>query len=154
MKKKIFLGLIIVLAFMQFKSVDKTNPPIVEQQDFFARNNAPEEIKALFKNACYDCHSNETKYPWYFNVAPVSWWTRGHIDHAREEMNFSIWKTFNAKKQSHLMEECIEKISEKEMPLLSYIIAHPEARISEDERNQMATWLKSINVNKYEDDED
>lgn len=154
MKKKIFLGLIIILALMQFKSVDKTNPPLIAEQDFFSTNTAPAEIKALFKNACYDCHSNETKYPWYFNVAPISWWTRAHIDNAREELNFSIWNTYSAKKRSHKIEESAEKITDKEMPLLSYIIAHPEARISEEERGIMATWLNSINGNEVGDDED
>ncbi|NNC85963.1 MAG: heme-binding domain-containing protein [Bacteroidia bacterium] len=147
MKKKILAGIIIVFALIQFKTVDKTNPETDSAQDFLAVNNASIEMENLFKNACYDCHSNVTRYPWYFSVAPISWWTRGHIDHARGNLNFSIWQTYQQKKQDYKLEESIEIINKKWMPPKTYKMMHAEARLSDEEREKMVSWMKSINNN-------
>jgi hypothetical protein len=76
-------------------------------------------------------------------VAPVSWWVKGHIDHGREHLNFSIWGDYDAKKQAHKLEEAVEFVEETKMPLLSYIIAHPEARISEEARAELVKWFRN-----------
>lgn len=147
MKKKKWLKyigalLLGVLFVMQFFPIDKTNPPFEEADDFISIESPPTAIATMIKDACYDCHSNRTKYPWYTSIAPLSWWIQGHIDHGRGEMNFSEWGQYDDGKRKHKLEECSEKTEATEMPLLSYIIAHPEARLSTEERADLVAWFK------------
>lgn len=134
-------GLLVILIGMQFFPIDKTNPPINEADTFEALENPPQEIAMILKKACNDCHSNATKYPWYTNVAPLSWWIKGHIDHGRGELNFSEWGTYNLRKKLHKMEEVAEEVEATKMPLLSYAIAHSEAFISKEERAALVKWF-------------
>lgn len=143
MLKRILLGLVAVLVILQFFRIDKTNPPLDQPNDFITQTNPPQEIAALLKDACYDCHSHETKYPWYTNIAPVSWWIKDHIDEAREHLNFSIWGTYEAKKRAHKLEECYEEVEEKHMPLKSYTWMHPEAKLDESQRSKLVKWFKA-----------
>ncbi|HFC00060.1 MAG TPA: cytochrome C [Phaeodactylibacter sp.] len=143
-RKTIFLILLGVFILMQFFRIDKTNPPVDAKLDFININQPPENISKMIKSACYDCHSYETKYPWYSNIAPVSWWLKGHIDEARGELNFSEWGSYSAKKASHKMEEAMEEVEEKEMPLTPYVIAHSEAKLSEEQRAALVGFFKKI----------
>lgn len=140
--KRILLGLIAVLVIIQFFRIDKTNPPLDPPNDFINVQNPPQQIAKLLKDACYDCHSHESKYPWYTNVAPVSWWVKSHINEGREHLNFSTWGTYPLKKRAHKLEECYEEVEEKHMPLKSYTWAHPEARLTEDQRATLVSWFK------------
>lgn len=144
MKKKIFIALLILLALAQFKRIDKSNPPIIEEQDFFTVNEAPAEIKDLIQTACYDCHSHTTNYPWYSNLSPVSWWLKDHITEGRSHMNFSTWAAMDPSDRDHALEECQEVLEEKEMPMLPYMIAHNEAWIDEEQRAELAAYFKSL----------
>ena len=142
-KRNILIALVIILIIMQFFSIDKTNPSIDQAKDFLTVENTPTEVAQLFKIACYDCHSNETKYPWYTSVAPISWFIKGHIDNGREVLNFSTWSDYNAKQKSHKMEEIIEVVDGKEMPMLTYWMIHWDAKISEEQRKQITDWVKT-----------
>ncbi len=144
MVKKILLGLVAVLIIIQFFRIDKTNPPVDNSQDFMTLTSPPAEVAQIMKDACYDCHSHETAYPWYTNVAPVSWWIKKHINEGREHLNFSIWGTYTAKKADHKLEECYEEVEEGEMPLNSYTWAHAEARLTDTQREQLVSWFKSL----------
>ncbi len=142
MIKKIVIGCIALLVIIQFIRIDKTNPAVVIENDFIVQTNPPEHIQTILKTSCYDCHSNESTYPWYTNVAPISWWVKQHINEAREELNFSEWGTFNAKRQKHKLEECFEMIEENEMPLPSYLIVHSEAKLTTEQKNELVAWFK------------
>ena len=96
----------------------------------------------MLRSACYDCHSHETSYPWYSNLAPVSWWLKNHVNEGREHLNFSVWADYNAKKADHKLEECFEEVAKEGMPLKSYPLTHPEARLSEEQRAKLVTWFK------------
>lgn len=146
MLKKIGLGLLAVLVIIQFFRIDKENPEVIPRKDFITQTNPPENIKTIIRNACYDCHSNTTKYPWYSNVAPISWWLKHHIDEGREELNFSEWTDYNLKKQLHKLEECWEMIEEGEMPLESYLITHDEAELSAEEKELLIEWFKTLGI--------
>ena len=148
MAKKVLIGLLIVFALIQFIRIDKTNPPVDSTKDFLVITSAPEDVQQMVKASCYDCHSNESKYPWYSNVAPVSWWVKDHIIEAREELNFSEWGTYEWKRMDHKMEECVEEIEEHEMPLKPYVLAHQEANLSEDQRAQLMDWFNHLRQNK------
>ena len=140
--KNVLLILLGVLLLIQFFRIDKTNPPVNPGQDFLQMAGPPAELGTLIKEACYDCHSNETKYPWYTNVQPVAWWVKDHIDEGREHLNFSEWGTYNARKRAHKMEEAVEETKEGEMPLNSYTWAHASARLSDEQRRQLASWFQ------------
>jgi len=142
MLKKIGLGLFAIFVIIQFFRIDKENPEVVPRKDFITQETPPESVQTMLKNACYDCHSNETKYPWYSNVAPISWWLADHIEEGREELNFSEWADYPLKKQIHKMEECWEMLEEGEMPLESYLITHSEAELTSDQKEMLIEFFK------------
>lgn len=146
MKKKILIGVVIVLVGIQFITIDKTNPPVDASKDFMTITDPPAEVEKLIRTSCYDCHSNESTYPWYSNVAPVSWWVKDHINEAREELNFSEWGTYEWKRTDHKLEECAEEVDEGEMPLKSYLIAHSEARLSDEDRAKLVDWFLYVRL--------
>ncbi len=92
--KKIVIGIVVIFLGIQFFRIDKTNPPINEEMDFIKMTNPPIKVGTILKTSCYDCHSNESSYPWYTNVAPFSWWVKHHINEGRENLNFSDLGTY------------------------------------------------------------
>jgi hypothetical protein len=138
----LILGLI-TFVIMQFFRIDKTNPKVEKAKDFITLAQPPADVEKMLRTACYDCHSNETKYPWYSNVAPVSWWLKDHIDEGREYFNFSTWADISVEDQNHLLHECEEEVEEKEMPLASYTWTHGDADLSDQQRKTLATWFES-----------
>ena len=98
----------------------------------------------MLKTSCYDCHSNESIYPWYTNIAPVSWWIKKHINEGRDELNFSEWGNYSARRKDHKLDEIIELVEEGEMPLKSYLITHGDAKISTEQRAKIIEWAKTV----------
>lgn len=145
LKRKYILPILgVIFLLIQFIRIDKTNPPIDPNLDFLAAVNPPDVIGKRIKNACYDCHSHHTEYPWYTNVAPLSWWIKGHINGGRKHLNFSTWTTYEKGKQEHKIEECVEMLEKKWMPLFSYTWLHPEAKMTDYEREEMIAYFKSL----------
>jgi len=143
MKKKILLGIAGVLLLIQLFQIDRTNPAVDPLLDLIEITNPPLQVKNVLKAACYDCHSHETRYPWYSVIAPVSWWMKHHIDEARDELNFSKWGTYDLKKSNHKLEEIGEEVDEGNMPLNSYALAHSESKLTKDQRQTLVNWAKS-----------
>ena len=143
-KKYIWPAIGIIFILIQFIRIDKTNPPIDPKLDFLTTVNPPAEISTKIKAACYDCHSHHTSYPWYTNVAPLSWWIKGHINGGRKHLNFSKWTEYEEKKQDHKLEECVEMLEKKWMPLGTYTWLHSEAKLTDIERNDMISYFKSL----------
>lgn len=143
MLKKIGIGLVIILALMQFKQIDKINPEYNEAEDFITITQPSEEIATLIKAACYDCHSHQAKYPWYSNVAPISWMVEHHIEEGREHLNFSKWGSYDTKKANHKLEECIEEIEEGEMPMKPYVVMHSEAKMSKEQKKALMAFFQN-----------
>ena len=142
--KKIFIALLVVLVVLQFFQIDKTNPAVDESKDFLKTQNTPEEIASIIKTSCYDCHSNESKYPWYSNVQPAGWFLKDHIDEGRRELNVSTFTDYELKRQDHKREESIEYIEKDEMPLGSYTLVHREAALTEAQKNILIDYFKSV----------
>ena len=134
----------VALVIIQFFQIDKTSPSVIATQDFIQNTNPPAEIATLLKTACYDCHSHTTKYPWYTNIQPLAWWIKGHVDNGNKHLNYSTWTTYSAKKKAHKIEEMMEVIEDKEMPLLSYMVAHNEAWIDASQRKALVDWFKTL----------
>lgn len=146
--KKIALYSLIALVLMQLIRINKNNPPVVAQNDFIQLTKPDQEIASILKSSCYDCHSNEVTYPWYTNIAPISWWIKHHINEGSEHLNFSEWGTYSAKKTDHKLEECVEMITEGEMPMWSYTIMHSDAKLDQLQKDKLITFFNSLRVNK------
>ncbi len=132
---KIVLSLIFILITIQFIPVEKTNPPVDKRYEI----KAPKEVKALFKRACYDCHSNETKWPWYSNIAPASFYIAKHVKDGRAWLNFSEWEKYNDKKKTKLKREIFRAVA-LAMPLPMYLSVHKEAKLTEEEKDKIRYW--------------
>lgn len=142
--KKVLIVLLVALVVIQFFQIDKTNPVTDINQDFLKIHETPTEIAAVIKASCYDCHSNNSAYPWYTNVQPVGWFVKGHIEEGKEHLNFSEFGTYTPKKQAHKLEECREMIEKGEMPLSSYTIIHGEATLSEAQQTTLVAYFKNV----------
>lgn len=148
--KKILIALGLILLVMQAFRIDTTNPTSAPEKDFLTVTNTPAELATVIRTSCYDCHSNEVKYPWYTQIAPVSWWIKHHVDEGKDELNFSEWADFSARRADHKLKECIEQIEEGEMPMNSYTIIHGDATLNESQKTALMAWFKSLR--NYESD--
>lgn len=123
-----------IFVLIQFVPVDRTNPPVEGEVP------APPEVREVLQRACYDCHSNETNWPWYSRVAPVSWLVARDVHEGREHLNFSTWNRLSTRDQVEAMRESWEEVEEGEMPLWFYLPPHPEARLSDRDRELLRNW--------------
>ncbi len=143
MKKKlkwIFAALAVVFALLQFSSPPRTNPPVVPGHDLMATNAPSPQIAALLQSACYDCHSDETRWPWYSHIAPVSWLVADDVTRGRERLNFSDWPRALPERAAKRLERISEEVDDKEMPPAKYTLLHPEARLTAGQRQQLIHW--------------
>ncbi len=141
--KIIAIVLIVGFVVIQFIRPDRTNPPIVQAETIEATTQVPENVHAILKRSCSDCHSNETTYPWYSNIAPFSWLLADHINEGRRELNYSVWNTYTAKKKRHKMDEICEQIQSGEMPHNQYLWLHTDAKLSEDDKKILCAWAET-----------
>jgi hypothetical protein len=124
----------VVFGAIQFVPVERTNPPVARDVP------APPEVKAVLRRACYDCHSNETHWPWYSRIAPISWMVARDVREGRAELNFSTWNLYSAKERVGKLHESWETVAEGEMPLRFYIAPHRRARLSAHDRALLQQW--------------
>ena len=141
-KLNLFIAFLAVFALIQFKVIDKSPIEINPESDFLIIEQAPKEVVELIQTSCYDCHSNLTTYPWYSNIAPVSWWLKGHIDKGRGKLNFSEWDSYSIEESDTLKVKSADMIEKKWMPILTYKIIHKESRLSDEQRALLIGWLK------------
>jgi heme-binding protein len=135
--KKLFASLVIILAAIQLVPLDRTNHPVETEVP------ATAEARAVLRRACYDCHSNETVWPWYSRIAPMSWLVAWDVFEGRKELNFSTWNRLTAEKRVKAMHECWKEVEEGEMPPWFYRLPHPEARLSAEDRSHLRAWSLS-----------
>ena len=146
MKKTLKISLIVAvlsLIGIQFIRPERSNPPVDPGLRLEASNDLPGDVKRVLKRSCYDCHSHETVYPWYSNVAPLSWGMVDHIRHGRDELNFSVWNTYSVSRKERKLEEICEEITERKMPHSQYLWLHWDAALSEEEISALCDWTKS-----------
>ncbi|MDW9382020.1 heme-binding domain-containing protein [Chryseobacterium sp. JV558] len=144
MAKKIIFWTLVAFALIQFFPIDRTNKPVDSATNFVDARKAPEKVKTLLKNACYDCHSNETVYPKYAFIAPVSWSVKSHVNEGREHLNFSTWETYNKDLKKNMITKSIQTIQSKAMPMPGYIVYHKEANLSEAERALLIQYFEEM----------
>lgn len=143
-KKTILKIVIATLVIIQFFRIDKTTTPVDVTKDFISITKPPTKVAEIIKTSCYDCHSNQTNYPWYTNVAPLSWWIGHHIEEGKEHLNFSNWAAYSAKKADHKLEEFYEEVEKGKMPLASYTKLHAAAKLSSADKELLISWVKSL----------
>jgi len=151
---KILIGVGIVLVGVQFFRPARNLSDGPFANDLLAHHPAPEQVQALLKRHCYDCHSNNTTYPWYANVQPVGWWMDWHVRDGKKHLNFSEFSTYPPKRAAHKMEETYEMVEKREMPLPSYTITHREAKLSDAEIRLLAGWARDLEKKILESVED
>lgn len=137
------LVLLVGFVVIQFIRPDFTNPPINAADKIENSMQIPENVKTILNRSCADCHSNETKYPWYSKIQPSAWFLKDHIDEGRREMNFSVWNTYEPRRKKRKLDEICEQIEIKEMPLPSYLWIHGEAKLSEEDIKTLCDWTKT-----------
>ena len=140
--KKIALLLLVVFVAMQFFRPEKNQAQGGHTAKFLTETNPPNEVKTILQQSCYDCHSNNTEYPWYNNVAPVSYWLADHVKDGKRHLNFSEWDTYDLKKKDHKIEEVMDAVGEGWMPLKEYKWMHEKARLTEEQQTAVIAWAK------------
>jgi hypothetical protein len=159
MKKWLKLSLLTVVALVVAAQVvrpARTNPPVDPQKEISAHMQMDPAVMATLTRACNDCHSNHTEWPWYSNVAPVSWLVAHDVNEGREELNFSEWGASRENEPGKLLGKICSEMKEGEMPMATYTLMHPQARITSAEAENVCRWANSIasNVSSPAKDDD
>ena len=132
----------IIFTGIQFLRPARTNPPIDDTNTLSARVHVTSEVEAILNRACIDCHSHKTVWPWYSNVAPVSWLLARDVNNGRRHWNVSNWPS-DPKRSAHKLEEMCEQVERGEMPLGIYLTMHPVAKLSDADKKTLCDWAKS-----------
>jgi hypothetical protein len=130
---------------------DRTNPPFDASKTMRANTRMTPEVAAVFERACRDCHSSETDWPWYSNVAPASWLLKWHVDNGRRELSFSEWATYTKRKRERKLHEICRQVESGQMPLKSYLPLHPGARLSDEDKRVICEWTRQEEERQPED---
>ena len=138
-QKSALIAIMVIIVAIQFIPVERANPPIS------ADLNAAQDVKKILHRSCYDCHSNQTSWPWYSYVAPVSWLIASDVHDGRRHLNFSQWETLSTQDRDKILEEIWEEIDEGEMPLGIYTLMHSRADLSEVDKKILYQWTHAIN---------
>jgi len=136
--KKLLLIIIIIFALIQLIRPDRTNPPVDESITL----HAPDKVAAILKRSCYDCHSNETVWPWYSNIAPLSWSIVAHVNDGRKALNFSKWAKIDPKTKAKRLKRAIKTTANGMMPLSTYLWIHKDAKLSKEDKEILKTWFE------------
>lgn len=144
MKKKIAWFLLIALIVIQFIKPEKNQSAQKSPNDISTVAAVPGNVQTILDKACNDCHSNNTRYPWYSNIQPVAWWLADHVKEGKGELNFSEFASYSPKKQAHKLEETIEMVKEGEMPLNSYTWTHKDAILTSEEKLAVSSWADEL----------
>jgi hypothetical protein len=134
----IILGLFVLSQFVQTDKRNPTNDQKLEME-------APSNIGHMLKVACYDCHSNDTKWPFYSYIAPISWTVAAHVKDGRSALNFSIWETYSKEQKEKYLKEIFRTVYAS-MPLPSYIAFHADADLSKAQRQEIRNWILSLGI--------
>ncbi len=129
---------------IQFIPTNRNLNKLVLQSDFTRLYDLPKVVENKIKVSCYDCHSNNTYYPWYNKIQPVAWFLESHINEAKEEFNFSEFGNYSTRKKKSKLKSLISQIKDDEMPLSSYAFMHKEAKLSVNEKEQILFWMNKL----------
>ncbi len=137
-------GLLLVLIAVQFIRSPRNTGVTEGPQSIVAREKVPAGVRQILARSCYDCHTNHTKYPWYAAVQPVAWWLNAHVTEGKSELNFSEFAGYEAKRAARKLQSVADEVHERHMPLKSYLLAHPEAKLTDADVALVATWAEDL----------
>lgn len=141
--KGILIGLLIALILIQFVRPKKNVGSTVAATDILHVVQMPDTIKKMFELSCYDCHSNNTDYPWYSQIAPFSWWLDNHIKEGKKELNFTEFARLAPRRMLSKLSAIAEQVEKKEMPLNSYLLIHTNAKLNDGQIQLIKSWADS-----------
>ena len=134
----------ILFVISQFIRPAKTNPPVDETRTIFARLSVPQDVTNILERSCQDCHSNKTVWPWYSQVAPVSWLLVSDVNEGRRNLNFSDWAAYNATRASRKLDQMCEQVDHGDMPLWFYVPLHPNSKLTNADKKTLCDWTKQV----------
>ena len=146
MRRKIALSILLILIVIQFFQPPKNQSSELLAADITKVTNVPDDVLHILKTSCYDCHSNNTVYPWYNNLQPVAWWLNNHIKEGKERLNFSEFGNYTFDKSRKKLRGIAREIEEGEMPLTSYTVIHRNAILDEAQKNLVINWAENVVV--------
>jgi hypothetical protein len=142
--KRVLIALLVILVVIQFFKPEKNIAAGPFPNDISTVYAVPANVQTILNKACNDCHSNNTKYPWYNNIQPVAWWLHNHIKDGKRGLNFNEFASYRLGRQYRKMDQVIKEVKEDEMPLGSYTIIHTDAKLTNEEKTALVSWAKSI----------
>lgn len=139
----IVVVMVCLFVVAQFSRPARTNPTVDQSRALQAHTQVSTEVAAILDRSCGDCHSNKTRWPWYSNVAPVSWFVIDHVDHGRSHLNFSEWGRFNQREAQEMLGQICREVKSGSMPLSSYTPLHPGSKLSADDVKMLCDWTSA-----------
>jgi len=141
--KRIMMILLLVFIGIQFVPTELNTSNEILETDFTNTFVVSEQIQNILEVSCYDCHSNNTKYPWYNKIQPIRWILEDHINEGKEELNFSEFGSYSKRRMKSKLKSIISQIDDNEMPLSSYTIIHRDAKLTDVEKQQVIEWVNN-----------
>ncbi|MCM4158500.1 hypothetical protein FHG64_13025 [Antarcticibacterium flavum] len=142
------IGIILLVVFLGIQFIPKklNQSDYVPKSDFTEVYEVPQNISKILKTSCYDCHSNNTNYPWYNKIQPVTWYLNDHIEEGKEELNLSEFGEYSSRRQRSKIRSMSSQVKDGEMPLSSYTLLHWDAKLSEKEKEEFIAWMDSLSA--------
>jgi hypothetical protein len=140
--KRACIAIAILFVVAQVIRPSMTNPPVDESRTLQAKSQVQPEVYAIMERSCNDCHSNKTTWPWYSQVAPVSWYLSRHVAQGRRQLNLSDWAGYDNRRATRKLDEICEQVKMGEMPIKSYLLIHPSAKLSEADKQALCNWAE------------
>lgn len=147
--KIIGIAFVLLVVLVQFIPANRPDVKTTNERDLLLNNTLEKSVASLIKTSCYDCHSNESVYPWYAHIAPVSWLVNRDIREGRRHLNFSEWEGYNKLDKAKMLNEITDEVNGSEMPMSIYVLMHPKAKLSESERKQIVKWADQFGNNLF-----
>lgn len=142
--KRIFQVLLLVFIVIQFIRPEKNRAEGISNNDISKKYTVPDDVQVILKTSCYDCHSNNTVYPWYAEIQPVAWWLDDHVKDGKKDLNFSEFTGYAISRQYRKLEEVTEMTDEGEMPLDSYLWIHKNAKLDAPQKLTLDNWVTAV----------
>lgn len=139
----ILLAFVVVAIVIQFFRPGIAPLPVNRSHTMQSWMYVPANVDLMIRRACYDCHSNETKWPWYARIAPVSWWVKRDVSEGRQELNFSEFATYSKVRKTRELQAAFEEVRTGDMPLRTYLAMHKNAQLSEADKKAFCAWARS-----------
>jgi len=142
--KRLLLLLLLAFVVIQFFRPAKNKSEGISAHDITTKYAIPQDVQTTLKTSCYDCHSNNTSYPWYNNIQPVAWWMANHVNDGKKDLNFSEFTAYKIGKQYRKLEQINDLVKKDEMPIGSYTLIHRDAILNEQQKLSIANWVTAL----------